>query len=64
MDGCWTRISFGQKMSGSLDLLVEAVLAGKRVRVKINSYITEANNLYVRNGQVSAQLLGQYSNVA
>ena len=65
VDDCWTQVyshdTFGRGIYGSLDLLVESVLAGKRVRVKINSYITEADNLYVRNGQVSAQLLGQYS---
>lgn len=65
VDDCWTQVyshdTFGRGINGSLDLLVESVLAGKRVRVKINSYITEADNLYVRNGQVSAQLLGQFS---
>lgn len=65
VDDCWTQVyshdTFGRGINGSLDLLVESVLAGKRVRVKINSYITEADNLYLKNGQVSAQLLGQFS---
>lgn len=61
VDDCWTQVyshdTFGSGIHGSLDLFVESVLAGKR----INSYITEADNLYVRNGQVSAQLLRQFS---
>lgn len=46
VDDCWTQVyshgTFGRGIHGSLDLLVESILAGKRVRVKINSYITEA----------------------
>lgn len=65
VDDCCTQIyshdTFGRGIPGSLNMLVESVVAGKRVRVKINSYITDADNLYVRNGHVSALLLGQFS---
>ncbi|XP_052675053.1 uncharacterized protein LOC128156795 [Crassostrea angulata] len=65
VDDCWIQAyshnRLGHKTDGSLDLLFGAVLAGRRVRVKIGSYIVEADNLYVRNGHVSAQLLGQLS---
>lgn len=65
VDDCWTQIyshdTFGRGIPVSLNMLVESVLAGKRVRVKINLYITDADNLYVRNGHVSALLLGQFS---
>lgn len=65
VDDFWTQTyshdSSGHGTYGSLDQLIQAVLAGKKVRVKIDSYIMEANNLYIRNGHVSAQLLGQFS---
>ena len=66
VDDCWTlaysHSSSGSEIDGSLELLIGAVLAGKRVRVKFrDSYVVEADNLYVRNGHVSAQLLGHLS---
>lgn len=64
-DDCWTLAyshnSSGHETDGSLDLLVGAVLAGRKVRVKMGSYIVEPENLYIRNGHVSAQLLGHLS---
>lgn len=65
VDDCWTLAyshnSSGHETDGSLDLLVGAVLAGRKVRVKMGSYIVEPENLYIRNGHVSAQLLGHLS---
>lgn len=67
VDDCWTQTytndHFGNNLNGSLDRLVEAVLAGKRVRVKIDlsSYVAEADNLFIKDGHVSAQILGQYT---
>lgn len=65
VDDGWTHIyshnTLGHGISGSLELLIESVLTGKRVRVKIDSYVTEADNLNIGNGHVSVQLLGQYS---
>lgn len=54
----------GHKIKGSLDLLLQAVLGGKRVRVQIDSYIIDADNLNIRNGHMSAQLLGQLSKLS
>lgn len=34
------------------------------MRVQIDSYIIEADNLNIRNGHVSAQLLGQLSKLS
>ncbi|XP_052672813.1 uncharacterized protein LOC128155241 [Crassostrea angulata] len=65
VDDCWTLAyshnRSGHETDGSLDLLVGAVLAGRKVRVKMGSYIVEPENLYIRNGHVSAQLLGHLS---
>lgn len=40
----YSHDTFGRGIPGSLNMLVESVVAGKRVRVKINSYITDADN--------------------
>lgn len=66
VDSCWTLAyshdSTGRRLDGSLDFFVGAVLAGRRVRVKMSeTYFVETDNVYVRNGHVSAQLLGHLS---
>ncbi|XP_061188254.1 uncharacterized protein LOC133196360 [Saccostrea echinata] len=66
VDNCWTLAyshnQDGHRLDGSLDFLVGAVLSGRRVRIKIgDTYMVETDNLYVRNGHVSAQLLGHLS---
>lgn len=54
MGDCWIYVYsydiFGCGIYGFLDLFVEFVLVGKRVWVKINLYIMEVDNFYVRNG--------------
>lgn len=66
-DDCWTQAYSndysGREINGSLDQLVQADLAGKRVRVQIDSYIMDTDTLYIRNGHVSAQLLGQLTKI-
>lgn len=53
VDDCWTQAysneHSGHGIKGSLDLFIHAVIEGKQVRVKIDSYIIGANNLYIRN---------------
>lgn len=65
VDDCWTHAysndHSGHMIKGSLDLLLQAVLGGKRVRVQMNSYIIDADNLNIRNGHISTQPLGQLS---
>ncbi|XP_062572878.1 uncharacterized protein LOC134234851 [Saccostrea cucullata] len=66
VDNCWTLAyshnQGGQRLDGSLDFLVGAVLSGRRVRIKMgDTYLVNTDNLYVRNGHVSAQLLGHLS---
>lgn len=65
VDDFWTHAYSNDysehKIKGSLQLLLQTVLCGKRVRVQIDSYVIDADNLNIRNGHVSAQLLGQLS---
>jgi len=67
-DGCWEEIYYhnenGNAISGSLSALTSAVLSGHRVRVQFVSlhYKTvEPDNLSIRNGHVTAQILKQVS---
>lgn len=64
VDDCWAQaysiVNSGHKINGSLDLLVQAVFACKRVRVQIDSYSMDADNLYIRNGHVFCNFCGSY----
>lgn len=68
VNDCWTHAysndHFRHKTKGSLDLLKQVVLGGKRVRVHIDSYNIDADSLNIRNGHLSAQLLGQLSKLS
>lgn len=64
-DACWqlaySHDGNGKSKDGSLDLLKAGILSGHRVRVVIGPYVIEADNLLIRDGHVSAQLLGHVS---
>ncbi|XP_076112585.1 uncharacterized protein LOC143080566 [Mytilus galloprovincialis] len=66
-DTCWTLAyehdKDGQVIDGSLEFLRSAILVGKRVRLVYSDYTygIEADQLVVRNGHVTAQVLGHVS---
>ncbi|CAC5398771.1 unnamed protein product [Mytilus coruscus] len=66
-DTCWTLAyehdKQGQAIDGSLEFLRSAILVGKRVRLVYsdNTYGIEADQLVIRNGHVTAQVLGHVS---
>ncbi|VDI07857.1 Hypothetical predicted protein [Mytilus galloprovincialis] len=64
-DSCWqlaySHDGNGVPMDGSLDLLKAGILSGHRVRIVVGPYSIEADNLLIKDGQVSAQLLGHVS---
>ncbi|CAG2250408.1 unnamed protein product [Mytilus edulis] len=66
-DTCWTLAyehdKDGQAIDGSLEFLRSAILVGKRVRLVYsdNTYGIEADQLVIRNGHVTAQVLGHVS---
>lgn len=66
-DTCWSLAyehnEHGQSIDGSVDYLRSAILSGKRVRLLYHSgYLIEADELIIRNGHVTAQVLGHVSN--
>ncbi|CAG2184451.1 unnamed protein product [Mytilus edulis] len=66
-DTCWSLAyehdEHGESIDGSLDYLRSAILNGKRVRLHYHSgYLIEADELIIRNGHVTAQVLGHVSN--
>lgn len=65
-DPCWKRVYSNGKTGtgtfGSLADLVAAIKKGSRVRVQFSSFYTvEADNLSIRNGHVTAQVLKHVS---
>lgn len=65
-DTCWSlaykHTALGEAVDGTLDLLRASVRAGRRVRVVIDdNYALEPDNVFLKLGQVSAQLLGHVS---
>lgn len=64
-DTCWTLAyqhdKNGNNIKGSLDYLKSAILNGHRVKLIRNRYSIEADNVQIKNGNVSAQLLGHVS---
>lgn len=64
-DTCWTLAykhdRNGANIKGSKDYLKSAILNGHRVKVIRSRYSIEADNVQIKNGEVSAQLLGQVS---
>ncbi|CAC5385108.1 unnamed protein product [Mytilus coruscus] len=64
-DSCWqlaySHDGNGVPIDGSLDLLKAGILSGHRVRIVVGPYSIEADNLLIKDGQVSAQLLGHVS---
>ena len=67
-DSCWKEVfshdANGQQMYGSRYKLTSALMSGHRVRFQIptwNYYTAEADNLFVRNGHVTAQALKHVS---
>ncbi|KAK3596743.1 hypothetical protein CHS0354_036367 [Potamilus streckersoni] len=64
-DPCWMlayqSYENGTLADGSLELLVSAVLSGHRVRIVRGGYSVEADQINVRGGQVSAQVLSHVS---
>ena len=47
----------GREVAGSLSALLEAAQAGHRVKIKIRNYTIEADNIHIKNGHVSAQVI-------
>ena len=64
-DTCWqlaySHDGNGELVDGSLEFLKAAILSGHRVRVVVGPYGIEADNLLIRDGHISAQLLGHVS---
>lgn len=63
-DPCWKLIfshdGTGKSLSGLREELMSAILSGSRVRIQLPSgdyFTTEADNLSIRNGHVTAQTL-------
>lgn len=63
-DTCWKHVythdADGTHIAGSCSALVKAIHDGQRVRFQIpdrNSFTAEADNLTIRNGHVTAQIL-------
>ena len=63
-DTHWTQVyahsKAGSPLCGSLDELLSAVRNGRRIRFQLpdsSIYTTEANNMYIRHGHVTAQAL-------
>lgn len=51
LDGCWTHAYSNDhvrhEIKGKLDLFIHVVLRGNQVRVQIDSYIIDADYLYI-----------------
>ena len=63
-DTQWTQVyahsKGGSPLCGSLDELLSAIRNGRRIRFQLpdsSVYTTEANNMQIRNGHVTAQAL-------
>ena len=70
-DPCWKQVyahdGSGKRSDGSLEELVSAIRSGSRVRLQLPSgdhFTTEADNLSIRNGHVTAQALNYVSKVS